>query len=255
MEGKRTSISVVILTKNEEVLIAECIKAIQKIDPLEIIVIDDNSDDGTVSIAQYHGARVERHKKIDFAEARNFGLSQAKAEWVLYIDADEIITDSLSKEIISAVKHDTDTAGYYVTRINYFLGKRWPGFERLLRMVRKSHFIDWFGKVHETARVNGRTQIFFQELSHYTHRDISEMVENTVVWSETEAQLRLDADHPGVVWWRFPRVMIPTIFNYLVRQSGWKIGTVGLIESLYQSFSLFITYARLWEMQQIRSRK
>ena len=53
-----------------------------------------------------------------------------------------------------------------------------------------------------------------------------------------------------MTWWRFPRVMYTSFFDYYIRQGGWKIGTVGLIESMYQSFSIFITYARLWEMQQ-----
>jgi len=51
-------------------------------------------------------------------------------------------------------------------------------------------------------------------------------------------------------WWRFPRVMLTAFFDSYIRQGGWKIGTAGLIESMYQSFSIFVTYARLWEMQE-----
>ncbi len=76
------------------------------------------------------------------------------------------------------------------------------------------------------------------------------MVDNTLVWSEIEANLRLATGHPPVTWWRIPRVMTTTFFDYYVFQNGWRIGTVGLIESMYQAFSTFITYARLWEMQQ-----
>ena len=75
------------------------------------------------------------------------------------------------------------------------------------------------------------------------------MVNKTIEWSKTEAQLRLSINHPKMTWWRFPRVMITAFLNSYIRQGGYKVGMVGLIESVYQSFSMFITYARLWELQ------
>ena len=87
-------------------------------------------------------------------------------------------------------------------------------------------------------------------LLHYTHRDLKSMVEKTMEWSKVEAELRYKSGHPKITWWRFPRVMLTAFFDSYIRQGGWKAGAVGLIESMYQSFSIFVTYARLWEMQQ-----
>ena len=75
------------------------------------------------------------------------------------------------------------------------------------------------------------------------------MVNKTLEWSTIEAKLRFKSNHPKMTWWRFPRVMIPAIFNSYVKQKGYKAGTVGIVESFYQAFSMFITYAKLWEMQ------
>jgi len=75
------------------------------------------------------------------------------------------------------------------------------------------------------------------------------MVAKTNEWSVVEARLRLDAHHPPVVWWRLVRVMITGFWESFVRNGGWRAGTVGFIESIYQGYSMFITYAKLWEMQ------
>ncbi len=75
------------------------------------------------------------------------------------------------------------------------------------------------------------------------------MLNKTIEWSNEEAMARLESNHPKMTWWRFPRVMITAFLGYYVKQGGWKVGTAGLIESIYQSFSAFVTYARLWELQ------
>lgn len=80
------------------------------------------------------------------------------------------------------------------------------------------------------------------------------MVEKTNKWSDTEALLRFNSNHPKMTWWRFPRVMLTAFFNSYIRQGGWKAGAVGLIESVYQSFSMFITYAKLWELQNLNKK-
>ncbi|OGG08273.1 hypothetical protein A2154_00830 [Candidatus Gottesmanbacteria bacterium RBG_16_43_7] len=85
---------------------------------------------------------------------------------------------------------------------------------------------------------------------HTTHDNLEEMVAKTNQWSETEARLRFENQHPPIVWWRFFRVMWTSFYKSYITERGYKAGTVGLIESIYQAYSMFITYAKLWEMQQ-----
>ena len=75
------------------------------------------------------------------------------------------------------------------------------------------------------------------------------MVEKTNQWSDVEASLRFKSKHPQVTWWRFIRVMWSAFYKSYIGQRGFKAGVIGLIESIYQAFSMFITYAKLWEMQ------
>lgn len=238
------NISAIILAKNEGARIKKCLDSVAWAD--ECIVIDNNSTDDTVKIAEKFGARIITSTKSSFAERRNIGLREAKGDWILYVDADEIVTQELAKEIQSV---GGDFVAYKIRRQNFYLGHLWPYQEKILRLFQKSALKDWYGKLHESPNVTGETGELSSPLIHDTHRTLEEMVAKTNTWSEVEASLRLHNDHPPVVWWRFFRVMATAFYDSFIRQGGWKAGAIGWIESIYQAFSMFITYAKLWEMQ------
>ena len=246
-------ISAIILTKNSEDLLADCIESIKELVD-EIIVIDDTSTDRTVDLAKHLGARVETVVPgyLNFADKRNLGLKKTKSKWIFYIDADERLTSELSQSIQSVTNlKKPEYQAYKILRKNYYFGNHeWPFIESLERLFEKSSLKGWHGPVHETPKVDGKIGELKGLLLHYTHRDLTSMVNKTIEWSKIEAELRFKSNHPPVVWWRLPRVMITGFFNSYIRQKGYKAGTVGLLESIYQSFSIFLTYTRLWEMQQ-----
>lgn len=244
-----SKISVIILTKNSEELIADCLDSVSFCD--EIIVIDDGSTDRTVDLVKHLGARVFNSISISFADKRNLGLSKAKCKWVLYIDSDEQVSSELKKNILEIInKTKTEYEAYKLKRKNFYLGNHeWPTIEKHLRLFNKNSLKEWTGTLHETPLVDGETAEVEGFLLHYTHRDLSSMVDKTAKWSGIEAQLRFNANHPRMQAWRFGRVMLTAFWDSYIRQKGYKAGTTGLIESMYQAFSIFITYARLWEMQ------
>ena len=248
-----SKLSAIILTKNSENDIVDCIESVKSLAE-EIIIIDDNSTDRTVSLAGRLGARVETCKDelLNFAGRRNLGLKKAKNKWIFYIDSDERVTDELKESILKVInKRESEYQAYRILRKNYYFGTHeWPFIESLERLFIKSSLKGWHGEVHETPMVEGEVGQLNGFLLHYTHKDLTSMVNKTIAWSKIEAELRFKAHHPPVVWWRFPRVMLTAFYDSYIRQKGYKAGTVGLIESVYQSFSMFITYARLWEMQQ-----
>lgn len=242
-------ISAIIIAKNEAPRIAACLTSVSWVD--EIIVIDNGSADKTMDIAKKHGATVISSKEHNFANLRNIGRDCARGEWILYVDADEVVTPQLVKEIKEvASRQQSAISGYEIRRKNYYLGHPWPGGEYILRLIRKDALVKWYGELHETARVDGTIGRLTSPMLHDTHRTLAEMVAKTNEWSRVEAKLRFDSGHPSVVWWRFIRVMLTAFFDSFIRQGGWKAGTVGWIESIYQAFSIFITYAKLWELQQ-----
>jgi len=246
-----SKITAIILAKDEENMIADCIESVSFCD--ETIIIDNGSIDNTNDIAKKMGTKVYTTKLSSFAEMRNFGLTKARTPWVLYVDADERISSNLREKIYSLIRDEKSKIfAYRLMRKNYYLGKHeWPSIEKLERLFKKNHLVEWFGELHETPKVDGEIgEIKEGFLLHYTHRDLSSMVKKTMLWSGIEANLRYKANHPRVTWWRFPRVMLTAFYDSYIRQKGYKVGTVGVIESVYQAFSIFITYARLWELQQ-----
>lgn len=244
---KEIQLSAIVIAKNAEETLGECLKSLNFCN--EIILVDDHSIDDTVKIAKSFGAKVVDEISNNFAENRNIGLKHAKGQWVLYIDTDERVSAELAKNIQTAIKADAYSA-YKLQRKNFYLGNHpWPKVEQLERLFLKSSLKEWFGKLHETPRFTGFAATLNGYVLHFTHRDLESMLDKTIAWSKIEAQLRLDTNHPKIVWWRLLRVMITGFFDSYIKQSGWKAGTAGFIESMYQAYSMFVTYATLWEMQ------
>jgi glycosyltransferase involved in cell wall biosynthesis len=248
------NISAIIIAKNEENLIADCIDSIGFCD--EIMLIDNNSSDRTADLAKKLGAKVVKANTSDFSDLRNIGLKHSSGKWVLYIDSDERVSEELKKSIIEVVKSEDKYVAFKVMRKNFYLGNtEWPKIEKMERLFLREKLMSWKGKLHETPVFEGEAGELDGFLLHYTHRNLTQMLEKTIVWSDTEARLRFDANHPKMTWWRFPRVMLTGFFDSYIKQKGYKAGTAGLIESVYQAYSSFITYAKLWELQNPKNKR
>jgi glycosyltransferase involved in cell wall biosynthesis len=246
-------ISTIFLTRNSEKFIEGAIKSAQDLDG-EIIVIDDNSTDKTIEIAKKLGAKAYIHSlDQDFAQQRDFGRTKAKGEWIFYIDFDERITEDLSLEIKNVIQSPLFNA-YAVPRKNIILGRPmihggwYPDYVE--RLFKKDMLKKWNGKLHERPVFEGKLGYLKSPLTHLKHDDISEMVEKTNKWSQIEGKLMLDSNHPKMVPWRFIRIMITELWLRLVKNRGIKDGSEGIIYSFYQMWSKFISYAKLWEMQE-----
>ena len=172
-------ISAVILTKNEEKNIEDCIKSVKWCD--EIILIDDNSTDKTREIAEELGAKVfRRDLNGDFFSQRNFGLEKAKNEWVFFVDADERVTPSLCEEIIGLTNNPINQcSGFYIKRRDFTWGKELKHGETgniwLLRLARKLQG-KWEGKIHEEWKIKGKVGKLENSLYHYPHQTVNEFL-------------------------------------------------------------------------------
>lgn len=244
------TLSVIIIARDADNIIEEAMSSVSFAH--EVIVIDNGSKDKTLEIAKKMGARVFDYESDSFSDLRNYGLSKATGSWVFYLDTDERVTEELRKSIELAMENYdvTQTGVLKVKRKNYYLGNHeWPFIEKLERLFKKEALKSWKGRLHESPIYQGKIGELDGYLLHHTHSDLTSMVNKTIEWSAYEAELRFSANHPKMTWWRFPRVMLSAFFDSYIRQKGYKAGTVGLIESIYQAFSIFITYARLWELQ------
>jgi len=253
----KSGISIIIIAGKESKVINRALTSAAWAD--EIIFVAANSDAATINLAKKYTKKIyqtEDEFGKHFAKWRNLGLSKAKSNWVFYLDADEEITLKLKNELISIACKKSEHSHYAVPRQNYYLGKRvrfggsWPDYVK--RFFKRSSLKKWQGKLHEQPVVSGTLGYLTHPLNHYTHRDLTSMMEKTIAWTQLEAKALYDASHPPVVWWRFFRMMATKFWQRLIIQKAWKDGTVGWINAIFEMFNTFIIYARLWEMQNKR---
>lgn len=254
MKSKKYLISAIVLTRNSEDLIKDCLGSISWVD--EIIVIDSESKDKTVEIAKKLGAKIINYPKGTFSDKRNKGLEVARRKWLLYVDADERVTPQLRKEIKSIVKgqrSNVKAVAYAIPRRNFILGKEmkhggwWPDYVK--RLFLKSNFRMWTGELHEEPQFEGELGHLKNPLIHKKHDNLSDMVDKTNEWSEIEARLMYKAGHPQMNVARFLSAMFREFWLRMIRYRAFLDGGEGIIYALYQVYSRFISYAKLWEMQ------
>ena len=245
-------ISAVVLTKNEEDFIRNCLESVKWVD--EIIIVDSGSTDKTLDIAKNYTSKIIHTKNDDFSQRRNLGMEKASGEWVLYIDSDERVLLPLREEIEALVNRDNGVSAYAISRRNIIFGKEvnYGLYKKdwVIKLLRKRDFKGFKGKVHEYPKFEGDLGYTKNSLLHLTHRDIDQITIKSLAWSKIDARLRMDAGHPKMTGWRFLRILITELFNQGFKRGGFFNGTVGVMDSLVQVFSLLITYIRLWQMQQ-----
>lgn len=253
MTRKSEKISAIILTKNEEEIIRDCWESVKWAD--EVVIVDDHSTDGTLKILQDLGVEkiILAEKGTSFSDRRNLGAKKAQGQWLLYVDADERVTPTLREEI-KAVVGKGDYAAYAIPRRNIRLTKElhyggwWPDF--VLRLIKKSQLKEWQGELHEQPLIKGEVGHLKEALVHFSHRGSFEhKLRNTINWSKIEAQKLYEANHPPMTIPRFLSAMGREFYQRMIKCQAFRDGIEGVIEAFYQVFSVFISYARLWEMQ------
>ncbi|MCL4385595.1 MAG: glycosyltransferase family 2 protein [Cyanobacteria bacterium] len=248
------SISAIILTKNEEKNIVDCLESLSFCN--EKLVIDDNSEDNTVDLAKKNGAAVyARFLNNDFSEQRNFGLFKAKSEWALFIDADERVSENLKKEIeylTSAVDLPKQLNGYFIKRQDFMWGKELrhgeTGNIKLLRLARREAG-KWNGRVHEEWIVKGKIGMLKNPILHYPHQSIKEFLSEINYYTDIRAD---ELYNRGIKSSWFSVIFYPKIKfiqNYFIRL-GILDGTGGFVFAILMSFHSFLVRGKLWLLWQ-----
>ncbi len=244
-------LTAIVIAKNEEMMIVNCLETLRWAN--EIILLDTGSTDRTKGIARRAGATVVQATGKNFSAWRNEAAQHATGDWLLYIDADERVTPALAKAIQSRIRRP-DFDAYTLKRNNIHYG-RWMqhgGWENdaLLRLMRRDRLKNWVGDVHEHAEIVGRLGAIEEPLVHLTHRSLFDGLRKSIEWTDTEAQLLLDANHPRVGPLRLIKIVVFDFGKRVGWQLAWKDGAEGLIEAMIQTMNRFLVYVRLWELQQ-----
>jgi glycosyltransferase involved in cell wall biosynthesis len=244
-------LSAVLAVRNEELMIEQGLALLGFCDEI-VVVIDARTTDRTEEIARRYTDRVWVEGFEDFSQHKNTAIQKARGEWLLIVDADERITPALAREIQATLASDPPQWGFWIDTINFFLGGRmrygaWN--DDHLRLIRKERAV-YRGKIHEYFDVPPERAGKLREgMWHFSHRSIQDMLHKTVSFGEVQAHELYEAGEPKVGWLKLARVMGREFGFRMVRQKAWKDGMPGIIEAIYQPFSLFCVYVMLWQLQ------
>lgn len=241
--SKLTSI---ILACNEYELLPKCIENLSFSD--EIIVIDDSSTDRISQIAKKLGAKVyKRALNNDFAAQRNFALTKAKYDWVLFVDVDERISKKLTGEIKEVIKENS-VAGYYIKRKDIWMGKHLKygefGEACLLRLAQKNKG-HWVRAVHEHWLIDGRTATLKNHMLHYPHPSVSEFIAKINHYAQLHAGEIAREGKPIF----FLRIIINPVGKFLVSyflKLGFLDGMHGFVAAVIMSMHSFLAWSTIW---------
>ena len=232
-------------------MIKACLESVKWAD--EIIIVDNDSTDSTLEIAKKYTDKLIKFEGQDFAALRNRAMEETKGDWALYVDADERVLEPLKEEILKLISYDNCSA-YAISRKNIIFGQEvsYGPYKKdwVIRLFKKSEFEKWIGKVHETPHFKGKLGYSNNSFLHLTHRSLDQIVLKSLQWSNIDARLRLESNHPRMSGWRFLRIFITEIWSQGIVRKGFFNGDIGIMDSLLQAFSLYMTYVRLWELQQ-----
>jgi glycosyltransferase involved in cell wall biosynthesis len=240
------SLTIVVLTHNDELKIVDCLESLVFAD--ELVIVDDESSDRTVELCKQFTSSIFIHPlNANFANQRNFALNHTKTKWVLFIDSDEIVSRALRDEIVRAIK-EKECAGYYIKRIDRMWGKSLMhgevGKVRLLRLGRRESG-KWHGKVHETWRIIGKTLELSEPLIHIPHSTVFDFVRDVDDYSTLRADELLErAKKPSAI--EIVTYPVAKFFQNYVLRKGYKDGVPGFIYAMLMSFHSFLVRAKLY---------
>lgn len=247
-------ISVVINTLNEEKNLPRLLASIKGFAD-DIVVVDMNSDDATADVAEKAGARLYSHKRTGYVEpARNFAISKALGDWILILDADEVLTKTLAKRLTQIAKNPA--ADYYrLPRKNNIFGtwmkysKWWPDYN--IRFFKKGK-VSWSEVIHSVPMTQGRgADLPLREdyaILHYNYATVEDYLSRMNRYTSIQSQLLIDSGYKFIWKDLIGKPGAEFIGRYLAGE-GYKDGVHGLALAFLQAFSELILYLKVWQSE------
>lgn len=247
-------ISVIINVRNEASVLPRALKSVKKFAD-EIIVIDMESTDNSAQVAKKYGAMVFTHKPLLYVEpARNFAISKAKHDWILILDPDEEIPESLAKKL-KTISENPSADYYRVPRKNILFNKWmqhsrwWPDYN--IRFFKKGK-VSWNELIHTVPMTTGDgAELEASEdfaIVHHNYQTIEQFLDRLNRYTNVQSQ-KLFEDKKTVTWSDFLRKPADEFFSRYFFGEGYKDGIHGLGVSLLQSFSELIVVLKVWQLQ------
>ena len=247
-------LSVVLATYNEAANLGRCLESVKDI-ASEIVVVDGQSTDSTPAIAQKFGVKVITvHNQLNFHINKNKAIDAATGDWILQLDADEVVSPELAAEIVATVNSHPTADGYWLNRKNWFLtkfltkGGQYP--DPTLRLYRRGKGRLPAKDVHEQAVVSGPTGRLTSDLLHYRDTDFAKYLDglhrySAFMASQMTGQVTIDS----VQTFKFLLVKPMVEFvNIFLRHKGYVDGFPGFVFALFSALRFPLSFIRYWQI-------
>ena len=245
------TLSVILITRNEEANLADCLASLEGI-AQQIVVVDTNSSDQTLEIAKTYGAVITQPKDWPgFGPQKNRALDLATGEWVLSLDADERLTPALKSEIVTAIHHSAHVDCFAIPRLSWYCGRfirhsGWnPDYVDRLFKRGSARFSD--DLVHERLIPSGQVAKLENPMLHYSFMNYSQVLQKIDRYSTASAEQAfakgktstpLKAVLHGA--WSFFR-------TYFLR-AGFLDGPQGFTLAMSNAQGTYYRYVKLWHL-------
>jgi glycosyltransferase involved in cell wall biosynthesis len=244
------SISVALITKDEEQNIRRTLESVKWAD--EIVVVDSGSTDRTLEIAREYGAKIYSEPWKGFSAQKNSSIQKCTGDWVLSLDADEEILPNLVKEIQEVVKSPNACDGYNIRRRNHFMGRwiRWGGGypDEKLRFFKRGAALFEERAVHEVMQGKGKIGMLYGDMNHHAYPNLTLFTEHMNRYSTLGAEINYAKGKSGFSVLNIViSPIVRFVYNYFFRL-GFLDGREGLLFHLYHSVYMSWKYSKAWEM-------
>jgi (heptosyl)LPS beta-1,4-glucosyltransferase len=250
---ERPTITACVIARDEQNNLTELLPGLRWADEV-LVVIDASTRDASVQVAQPHADRVEVCEFVSFAHQRNRALDLARGRWVLFVDADERLSEALIAEVQAAVAQSEygmssgalAPVGYWIPRHNLILGRlvRGGGWspDYQLRLLCRSHArYDESRLVHEQVRLSGPDGHLRERLLHFNYRDLGQFRAKQRQYTLLEAA-SLRAQGVRFRWRALLGQPLREFGRRYLALGGWRDGSIGLFLALAMSY---YAYARV----------
>lgn len=247
------NISVVLAVFNEEANLRQCLDSVKDI-AWEIVIVDGGSFDKTLDIAKdFDASIIKTNNPPNFHINKNKAIDHATGDWILQLDADEVITKALSREIMRATSSPSDINGYWIPRRNFFLGRfltkggQYP--DLTLRLYRKGKGRLPGEHVHEQARVEGKVGYLKNDMLHLRDKNFSIYMYRFNKYTDLLAMQFIESKIKiGLISFIMFTAIKPSFWfiKAYFRHRGYVDGFPGFIFALFSSLRFPIAYYKYW---------
>ena len=255
MTQAHPTLSAIVITRNEAHNLHDCLQSMQGL-VNEIIVVDSQSTDNTVAIAQQHGAKVTQPTDWPgFGPQKNRALDLASCDWVFSIDADERVTPELAAEIKQLLQLGGAHAAYKVPRLSSYCGKfiHHAGWQPdyVLRLFKRgtARFSD--DLVHERVVTVQPVVALHNHLLHYSYLNFAQVLSKVDAYSTASAKQAYARGKRSSVAGALGHGVWAFFRTYVIRR-GFLDGAHGLALAISNAETSYYKYLKLWHMQQVQ---